>query len=291
MTNDQGSPEKKDVCPSCENPAPFNVRTCPYCQYDIGFPNVRAASSPAEKAALSKLYEEATLNNTSSMLKDFEQQVAQNSEVVICKGLADVFKLLEPNSMLASFHNEISSGARIVEDNKWDKVRGSVDELLFPEYSSKINFGALSLDKIGDSYYGGYSLTIDTAAVAKRSTLFHQNSIKFMCSNSINAGTEIPLGYRCCWEDRGQLSAIKLSQEIGDDTDQSSFPSYLLKQASDEDSDGEYIEVHIYGYISGAAVRHIFKNDDYEPGEESMLNSRVTKAKIRGIPLTIGGKK
>lgn len=41
-------------CPKCKNRVPEYARTCPICETDVGFPNVRAAKKTENIEALKK---------------------------------------------------------------------------------------------------------------------------------------------------------------------------------------------------------------------------------------------
>lgn len=229
---------------------------------------------------------DAAERGATDKLDAFELAVADNSCAVICKPITEVLKWLEPSYLYTSFHNAVSSGARIAQDNRFNRVRGSVDELLFPEYAVHINFAALSLDKSGDPYYGDFSVAIKSDAIASRASVFHENSIHFIESNEIKAGSDLPAGYRCSWALRGQLAVAKLASQIDENMEDNDFPGILLKGSTgDNDDDSDFIEVHIFGGILGEAIESIKCNRSYEPGELHILRKTIRQAEQSGIQI------
>lgn len=282
------TPAGDDVCPSCANKVPFHSRDCPYCMRSLGFPNVRAAASTRETAALKTRYEAAkAASSSSACLDSFEAAVSEESVVVMNRSFADLLKLLQPDSIYTSFHSQVAIGARIAEDNDWDKVRGSVGSYLFPEYFKEINYGALSLDGRGDTYYGGYSLVIDSDAIRMRTSFFHCDSVQFLKNNNVEFGAEVPVGFRSTWQDRGKLAVAKLHSELGVERSDVNFPRILLRPANDGKA-GDYIEAHIYGGIIGSAIQRIRSNTSFGPGEKPALKAAIKKAEQRNVFIELG---
>lgn len=291
MKDNQVGGTDMENCSECGQHYPFHTRYCPYCQADIGFPNVRKAMSAEEIGALDERYSLAVTNaderGISKELHAFEKVVAEESNAVICTSFGQVIRWLEPGGLFTSFHNEITIGARIAQDNKFDKARGSVDSLLFPEYSEKIIFAALSLNELGIPYYGDYSVGVKEDAIAKRATVFHENSYKFMESRNVNVASEVPAGYRCSWECRGRLAVAKHWQEIDEGVENKNFNGILLKPAADgEDSDGDFVEVHIYDGLLREAIQSIACNQT-EGHEYHILKEKIRNAGRAGIEIKL----
>jgi hypothetical protein len=159
--------------------------------------------------------------------------------------------------------------------------------LLFPEYSKKIVFAALSLDQRGDPYYGDFSITIRSDSIASRATVFHENSYWFLESRGIKAVGEVPAGYRTTWDDRGKLAVAKLSSKIAKGLKDNEFPALLLHPSSSGNDDGDFIEVHIYEGILGAAIECIRPNRPYLDGESHILRRLVRQAAQTGTTIDL----
>lgn len=255
----------------------------------MGFPNVRKARSAPEVDALEerfeKVREQAQKKGAEEQLMAFERAVAKDSVAVMGRSLADVLSMLQPGKLFTSFHNEIASGARIAQDNIYDRGRGSVDALLFPEYARNVNFALLSFGS-ASQYYGDLFVTIRTDAISSRATVFHENSFYFMESRSITAGSQIPAGFRATWELRGKLAAAKLGEEIDQKTDYNAFPDLMLR-STDNGEQQDFIEVHIYGGLLGEAIESIRHVGTTSEAELPIIRTAIRKAKQAGIQLEI----
>lgn len=269
-------------CPECSKQVAFHLRSCSYCQADVGFPNVRIAESEPEKVALEARYkgaiELAAKNNVSEKVKDFEALVDNNSGAVICMSFANVLKTLEKNQLYTSFHNEVSSGARIAENNEFDDKRGVVDSLLFPEYAEKITFAALSFNAYGANYYGGYSVRICEDAIQSRASVFHEDSMSFIKTRNVGAVEDVPAGYRSNWKDRAKLAIAKLGGHISQDTAESEFNEILIKVPQDDKDTGDYIEAHLYGGVIREAFASVAANENTDNAEIFILKKKIKKA-------------
>src|SRR5688572_6891173 len=63
------------------------------------------------------------------------------------------------NALYVSFHSQVRSGARIPEDNDWDKGRSAAESTVHPNYYENINYTALSLDGFGVLWWGDLDCT------------------------------------------------------------------------------------------------------------------------------------
>jgi hypothetical protein len=278
-------------CQKCGRPVPFHVRHCPYCQGDVGFPNVRKAESKQESDALNERYAKvkASLKDGEhKIFQDFETVVFEKSKAVICKPFHKVLDWLTEGTIFTNFHNELASNQRIGSSNGYDQIRNSVDALLFPEYLNEISFASLSLDGCGDRYYGGISVQIQTDAIESRVTAFHENSIEFVRSKGIGAGSQLPLGFRSSWDNRAKLAAIKHVEVLKGYPHEDEFASILLKSSQPETKvDGDYIELHIYGGLMAEAMESIRMTPQTNPAEALLMKTAVRKANQRGLPIEL----
>src|SRR5947209_801748 len=104
------------TCPECKTPVPDSERSCPACQKDIGFPNVRAALRPEEKLALAQRVHDAEVSakarNCSAVLEDFGRAVL-TSKAVLCRSLSILQSLISSeNTLYVSFYRNMESGSR-----------------------------------------------------------------------------------------------------------------------------------------------------------------------------------
>ena len=175
----------------------------------------------------------------------------------MARSLNVVMALVSGDSALySSFHRQIRAGTRIPEDNKWDGGRAAIDETVFPNYAADIVFGALSLDGWGLTYYGAYVIVLRDEVVEDRATVFEENSFRFVQRWRIVAGNPVPPGHRAVWAARDKLAVAKLHSKLDRGTRPEDFPGILLS-AGTGPSDGDFIEVHIFGSIHRRAVERV----------------------------------
>lgn len=262
------------------------------CQGDAGFPNVRAASTPEEKAALLERLKDARVStrarNCEQVLDEFGDAV-KKSRAVIWRPLSAVQRLMSSeNELYASFYQQLDSETRLPENNTWDRGRSAVDATLFPLYYRRIVFGALALDYHAPLKYGGYAMILREEMIQQRATVFEENSVLFCQSkHKIVTGNPIPPGYRATWCERDQLAMAKLHSRLNAGTKPKDFPRILLTPGKDE-SDQDFIEVHIFGSIHRAAVEIVAGPQPRAHADQVILKSLRRKLNEAGANLEIG---
>jgi hypothetical protein len=249
------------LCPKCHSPVPPHVRYCPVDQTDVGFPNVRAAESLEELNALDGRFalaiDDAQTRNCLARLEDFGRAVS-GSKAVICRSLSIVQYLVSSDSALYNtFHQQVAAGARMPEDNFWDRARLAVNATLFPYYQDDIGFAMLSLNDSGIPRFGPFIIVLREFLIAARSTVFERNSVVFFQKkDDTRVGDASPPGYRAVWARRDRLAMAKHYGQIGPATAVGEYPSILLKPGSTPEDD-EFTEVHIYGPIHRKAIEKV----------------------------------
>ncbi len=248
------------VCRACGTLVPAHVDRCPGCMIDVGYPNVRAAENQEEQKALDRRYLRAQSlakgRGCSDNLDRFRDAVGQ-SQAVICRPLSLLQTMISSETQLyATFHQLVRAEARIPADNEFDKRRLAVDTVLFPYYHEEVRFAALTLDGRGLTSYGGYSVVLHNSQIAKRATVFEENSFSFCRRHRVQATEPLPLGYRATWQKRGTLAAAKLHDRLNPDTPPEEFPRILIKIAETTAED-DFIEVHIYGPIHRGGIDRV----------------------------------
>lgn len=280
------------TCLTCNRQIPEHVRNCPFCQGDVGFPNVRAAEARQERAALLQRLEDARVSTRArecdDVLKEFGGAVVK-SKAIICRSLSVVQRLMSSdNELYTSFYQQIESEARLPESNRWDRGRSAVDSTLFPLYHSQIVFAALSLENRCPLTYGPYAMVLREEMILQRATVFEENSFVFIQSkHKIVAGDPIPAGYRAIWQERDKLAMAKLHSKLDARTKPEQFPRILLTPGKDETTQ-DFIEVHIYGPIHRAAVEKIVGPQPRAHADKAILKSLRRKLSEVGATLEIG---
>jgi hypothetical protein len=276
-------------CPNCGEVVHNHVRNCVVCGADVGCPNVRAANDPEEISALENraktAEQDAGIRGASANLKDFCQAVADNSKAVICRPLGKINELVSSdNELYSTFYEQVSSEARLPENNIWDKSRGVADQQLFPHYPEHIRFASLSLDGKGATGYGGYCLVLKDAMIKDRATVFEANSTQFVQQQRLVAGDPFPAGYRATWSNRAMLAAAKLGGLITSATTSDEYPGILLGSGA---TDGDFIEVHIYGPIHRRAIQSLSGENPRNNADKVLLKSVRKKLTEIGASLEV----
>jgi len=276
------------TCAVCHEKVPPNVRNCPSCQADVGFPNVRATQTTKEINALKKRVEDSSvstgLRGCKSVLDRFERTVLK-SEAVFCQSLDLVLDLVSrENKLYISFHKQVAAGLRLPKDDAWEIGRPAVESTLFPHYHEEINFTCLTLNGTGLTNYGAYSIVLKDRMISLRSSVFEENPFLFMEKHRIVAGHSIPPGYRASWNDRGLLARAKLHSRIDKNTTDDQFPDILMQPGASSAVD-EFIEVHIFGPIHPTSFDRIVGPKPTRKHDLALWKSLQSKCKNHGIIL------
>ena len=234
----------KLMCPTCGMHVRAHEKDCPACLTFCGFPNVRKAEQPEEVGELESRYRlagaAAAARGREEVFLAYESTLAE-SAAVVCRSLDQVKALLSADSAVyTNFYRQRSSGGRRAEDTPIETQREATDVRMFPSYHENIHFAALSLNGKGVLAYGACCLILKSAAIARRASVFWENSVEF-CNRVCPEQTKpIPPGYRGTWPMRAKLAAAKAEPELDAQSTREEFSLILL--------DGNrFIEVHIYG--------------------------------------------
>lgn len=278
------------TCSNCKNRIPGHVRSCPFCQNDVGFPNIRAADAAEERAALAVRLEAAKVSTRArdceNVLIDFGKAV-KGSKAIICRSLSVVQRLISnENEMYISFYRQVDSDARLPEANTWDRGRSAVDSTLFPLYHSEIVFGAVGLGAPANNKYGEYAMILKEEMISNRATVFEENSFVFCHSkHKIVAGDPVPAGYRAVWHERDVLAMAKLHSRLDASTKEAQFPQILW--TSKDELTEDFIEVHIFGQIHRAAIERVVGPQPKSHADKVIWKSLSRKLKEIGATLEI----
>lgn len=275
-------------CPICKEKVPEHVRECPVCGHDVGYPNVRAAEKPEERAALDQRVREAeaaaSAKGAAQVLAQFRAAV-RGSQAVLCRPLGVVQTLVgSDNELYPTFYQLVNAGARLPEEGPFDRGRPAVDATLFPHYHAQIRFAALTLDGKGLTSYGDFALLLKEVTIKERATVFEGNSFLFCQRQRVVAGTPPPAGYRAIWQERDRLAAAKLHAAVGPATGPEEFPGILLKAGQQTDED-DFIEVHIYGPLHRRGIERVVGRTPKRKADQVMLADLRKRLRDVGIRL------
>jgi hypothetical protein len=271
-------------CPNCNTKVLASVERCHVCGTDVGFPNVRAAESHTETAALASRVESARVSAGArgclDVLEEFGRAVMR-SQAVLARSLGDLDALIKKdNALYQNFHSQVRSGSRIPEDNSWDNGRVSAENAVLPNYFDKINFVALSLDGLGVLWWGEYSILLKEHHIAARTSVFEENPFVFCERHRIVAGRTVPAGYRATWPCRQELAMAKLVGKIEKGTEDK-FPPILLSQGASRDT-ADFIECHIFGPLHQASIERVI-GPRPQGGDPELIIWKSVMAKLQKL--------
>ncbi|WP_321476170.1 hypothetical protein [uncultured Paludibaculum sp.] len=268
-------------CPVCGNPDIRDYdRNCAGCDAHVGYPNVRTAERPEERAALELRLAEAqaaaATSGCSDTLSRFQAAV-RGSKAVLCRSIQQVLELLSSDNVLwVSFYGQVDAGIRRPETTLIERERLIADDLLFPHYRKEIRFAALSLDGEGVRFYGKCSVVLSEARIQSRSTVFEKNSVDFCKEHNF----VLSPGYRATWEEKDKLAAAKYYKNLRSNSENHEFSRILLRN---ESSAPDFIEVHIYGPIHRLAIDTIVIEGPLDSVDEVLLIEIERKASEIGV--------
>jgi hypothetical protein len=273
------------LCPSCQTEVLPNVERCHVCGADVGFPNVRAADSPNEVAALdarlSAVRTAARARGSLTVLEDFGVAVTQ-SYAVLARSLGDLDAFVKSdNALYVSFHSQVRAGLRTPEDNDWDAGRMAAESTVHPNYYEKINYSALSLDGLGVSWWGDYSIVLKSAHLVRRTSVFEENPFIFCERHRVIAGKRPPIGFRASWPRRQDLAMAKLADKLRSNTASSQFPRILLDQGTSR-STADFVECHIFGPLHRTSIEKVIGPRPKRRADLVIWKSAVSQLKKLG---------
>jgi hypothetical protein len=246
-------------CKVCGATLPPHLRDC-VNGHPNAYPNVRVASHTDEADALlarvTLVQIAANTAGTSSELGGL-RQAALTTHAVMARNLKALNAFVgSDNAMLATYYKQVRSGARLPEDNYWDRHRTSLDSAVNPHIHDEIQFAALSLTGRGPSWYGRYHVSLKEIAICDRSTVFDRNPFAFFKLHKIVYGDPVPNGYRAPWSSRHLLLEAKVGANVKSGMKLDDFAALVLDD-NGGGPDADFVEVHIYGNIHLDAVERV----------------------------------
>lgn len=247
-------------CEKCDTDIPYAVRNCVGCGQDVGCPNVRAADAKNEIEALQERVRYAQLaakqRGCADELEAFGTASSDSSAVTALK-ISALDSLVSQNLGMVSYYKMVRAGIRNPEDNEFDANRGRIDGTVNPHgVHEEIQYAVLSLDGLGVSWYGDYSVTLKENMVGDRASVFEENPFRFCDKHPIPPTGSVPPGFRASWARRGELAMAKLHPRIQAGMTDADFPPILVEQGI-KSADSDFIEVHIYGVLHARAIERV----------------------------------
>jgi len=189
------------------------------------------------------------------------------------------------SALYTSYYHQVDAATRIPEDNEWDRTRESVDSAVFPHYYREINYGALSLNGVGQTAYGPFSVVLRGAAISERASVFDEPLFPFFKSHGVVVGNPLPPGYRATWQSRDRLAAAKLGPRLKPTTNPVDFPSLMLPSGGN--TAGDCIEVHVYGPLHRRAIARVIGRPANRRADKILIASLKRKLEETGAKLEL----
>jgi hypothetical protein len=252
---------KPAKCPKCGAPDGKTLRLCPACGEDLGFPNVRAALEPIEVEALSDRFEAARDSAEDRGLRDefsgLIKEVRTSSRVVVAMPLLYARNFLTDRRQLYRNYEElVGTGHRVPSPAVNDVERHAASGKLFGAYASEIRYGVLSLDGTSLPNYGHVFVKLRDIAIKERVSFLHENSYLFLDQMGVTVRGEIPVGFRCGWDNRTHLVAAKMEPILQAGSGSKDWARQLV-QAGTKRSEDKCVEAHIYGSFNRDSVESV----------------------------------
>ncbi len=247
-------------CRRCSKPVPDEKRECQACGEDNGYPNVRLAQRADELAALQRRLGDAEASAAARRCRDVLDRfgvAVLGSRAVVSRSLATVQDLIgSDRRTYTSYQRQLAYGARVAEDNEFDRIRTQVEAALFPNFHQDMLFGFLSLGGVSLTGYGAYAMVLKENMIAHRATVFEENRIRWAKKLRLVLTDPIPSGYRATWPRRDALAKAKLHSEIDRVTPEAKFPTILVHDRGGT-GNSDFIEVHIFGPLNRYTIEKL----------------------------------
>lgn len=249
--------------PRCSNghDIPVAVLNCVVCGETVGFPNVRYAGRPGERAQLDQRLAEARISaiarGSIDRLEAFGRAVA-GSKAVVSRSQGDLDNMLKGDGQLMqAYHPAVRAGLRLPQNNEYDPARDQNDSRINPHFYDRLHFGALTLDGVGVPHYGPFAITLRNAMIETRTTVFEKNPFIFNEEHPPVRNRPVPYGFRSTWAERHKLAMAKLHSKIAPETTDGEFSDILLEKTTEADGHSDFVEVHVYGDVHPLAFEHV----------------------------------
>lgn len=277
-----------ETCPKCDGPTPENLRTCPSCDTDIGFPNVRRAARESERKALLERFKRAARSaEKRGCVPQFDSLravVSNESHVVISMSPLVARQLLQDRRKLYENYEELTvQNKRIPAAVDDDRLRWCVGSAMFGGYASNIRYGILSLDGRGLPTYGKVYLQLRDVTVRDRVSFLEMNSYQFVQRNTTDPGAQLPSGYLSTWDSRHDAAATKLEPRLKRSHSKNDWAGMLVFSDGGDRRQDDFIEAHVYGGFNAASI----ESADFAPDASLSRDERTDIAIIREL---LGGR-
>ena len=156
-----------------------------------------------------------------------------------------------------SYHRALDQDLRQIAERKYHAHRVAVDAKVHPGYGAEILDAAVSPDGRGLTGYGEITLQLREISIADRASVLRENAYAFYERYNLGCrdAEEAP-GWRATWADRARLGVAHLAPTLSPMIADKDLPFSVLAVGPSRDDD-RYIEVHIYGQLTSAALEDV----------------------------------
>lgn len=258
----QASSEK---CSKCDAILSSSLRYCPTCQSDAGTPNVRLSRTQDNLDALqerfTKAQKKAVSNLCSKEFTELKKAIVNKSGVVITLPVEVAYNLInDPRLMYVNHERLVGAGVRTPASFSDDQQRYAVGGRIFGSYADSICYGALSLTNEGLPTYGQVYCKMRSVTIEDRTTFLEMNSYPFVDAY----GSNLPLGYMACWENRHFLVMAKLVDRLSPGQTESDWQAILVESDGQNRQNDNFIEAHIFEVFN----MHSIESVESTPGKK-----------------------
>ncbi|MFT9359367.1 hypothetical protein [Acetobacter okinawensis] len=274
----------EDYCQNCSRLIALSDRICSFCGTDANAPNVRYALRDNEQNELNKKFIESETNsNKSGNKEEFYELISKSKEskMVINRSVRAIADWVgREDKLYVNFYKLKEMGLRKPYD-QYDQQRISAENTISPVFAEKIVVGALTINEIGMTYYGGYSVTIKDKDICNRASVFWENPFIFNAKHRVVSGHPCPEGYRASWNNRDKLVGAKLGACVTNGMSDDDFANLLM--GPDRTSEScDFIEVHVYDWLHASSIDKITPPATI-PAEDRLEWDHVS-SKLRASP-------
>lgn len=215
---------------------------------------MRRCTLDCNKEALEKRYVTSKYKGNAKKLLELEDLIIKKSGVVVSMPATTVRLLFDrPGKIYSNYENLVEENKRIPAAFSDDSKRCAVAGFLFGSYAKNIRYGVLSLTDKGLPTYGCINARLRDIAIMNRASFLEENGYDFVETHKLSFGSDIPLGYMSCWEDRHKLVVAKLQNQITDGQGEKEWQDMLIITNGSRKSDN-FVEVHIFDGFDRNAI-------------------------------------
>jgi hypothetical protein len=156
-----------------------------------------------------------------------------------------------------SYYKALDQDLRRIAEQKYHAHRAAVDAKVHPGYGAEILNAAINPDGRGLTNYGEITLRLRDISISTRASVLRENAFAFYERHDLGRrDAEEEPGWRATWPDRARLGVAHLGPSLTAGIADDDLSFRILTIGANREND-RYIEVHIYGELSCAALENV----------------------------------